>query len=164
MSALLVHTMKDNFERAHGLLVQVVDLCPEEVWQEIPKTEKGFALWQHVFHTFVCYRLFASATSNMEPFVFGDKERDVVFFNTFPPAISKEQVKYVAAQCKSVIEAFFATLADDASLLEKHEVVSARLKIEANNLTALTRLVTHIFYHLGCCDEILRRAGHKGVY
>ena len=160
MSKANVTAMQGSIDRIHGMLVQFVNECPDEVWKQ---TFGGFPVWQQAFHVFACYDFFArGADAAPTALLFGAEEGAVVKFATSPAAPDKQAMLQAAAQGKQLLDTCIASL-DDAALAAKHEGLSARFGAPKTNLEMLTFVVGHGFYHLGACDSALRAAGLKGI-
>ena len=153
----ITDSLKENFDWVWGLLVQVVDVCPEAVWA---KKAGGFVFWQQLYHCFSAANLILPKDGKPEPGPWGS---EVAEFKAEPATTpSKEELKAYAAKMKAQVDAWIATL-DDASLLQTHEGLSARWGAPMNNVTAFSAMSGHPFYHIGSCDAILRDNGEKGV-
>ena len=153
----ITNTLKGNFDRAWGLLVQVIDVCPEAVWA---KKAGGFVFWQQLYHCFSAANLILPKDSEPEPAPWGAETAKLKAEPTTTP--SKEELKAYAAKMKAQVDAWIATL-DDASLSQTHEGFSSRWASPMNNAAAFGIMLGHPFYHIGSCDAILRDNGEKGV-
>lgn len=162
MSQTNLNTFEACFDRIHGMLLDFVDRCPEDIWKS---TFGGFPVWQQAYHTFACYDFFTRGKeADAKSFLFGDKELPVVFFKENPEAPSKDEVRKMAEDAKAMVDDFFAELKSDEKLTDQHEGISARVKADMSNLAMITTMIGHGYYHLGGCDAALREAGLPGIF
>jgi len=153
----ITDSLKVSFDRVWGLLVQIIDVCPEAVWA---KKAGGFVFWQQLYHCFSVANMILPKDSIPEPGPWGT---EIAQFKAEPTTTpSKEELKAYAAKVKAQADAWIATL-DDGSLLETHEGLSARWGTPMNNTMAFSIMLGHPYYHVGSCDAILRDNGEKGV-
>lgn len=148
---VITESLKVTFDRGWGLLNQVIDVCPNDVWD---KKAGGFLFWQQVYHCFGCVDFFISGEEKVSP-------DDAVMFKPVP-SMSKDEVRAFGAKMKAKADAWISAL-DDDSLGVKNESVSARFGMPMTNVATFSLMIGHSMYHIGSCDAILRDNGQKGV-
>lgn len=155
---VVTESLKAAFDRGWGLLDQLIEVCPDSVWN---KKAGGFLFWQQLYHCFGCVDYFIApkdAASDGGPLGV-----EVIMFKKEPSvAPSKEEVKAFSAKMKSKADTWLDGL-DDAALALPHEGFSARRGTTMTNATTLAIMAGHSMYHIGSCDAILRDCGEKSV-
>jgi len=151
----ITESFKSTFDRGWGFLMQVIEVCPDDLWV---KKSGGYFFWQQLFHHFALMDFFIMPKDGVI------ENYNVVMLKTEPQfTMSKEEVKNFAAKMKEKTDKWIDSL-DDESLLPVHEGLSARRGYTVTYATALSALIAHIYYHIGACDSILRENGLKGVW
>jgi len=155
----LVNGLKSNCERGFNFLFQQIDEASDVVWKA-----KGGKLiyWQHIYHVFACVDFYATLSGGaMDP---GPGTIDIAMFKDFPDQpLSKEKVREYGLKKKAQAYAWLDGL-NDSDLAKKNVPNSERRKMDVSNIMAVSSLIGHLFYHIGCNDTILRENGHAGVY
>jgi len=164
MSQTVIAGPRASFEYSYGLMIQFIEVCPEDIW-----TEKfgGWPIWQQVYHVLGSTQLMALREGETpEP---GLYPPEVSMFEKIPdrPPAKKDMLGY-AARMKARADAYINAL-QDADLPAINQILTARMKAHGmdhgfSHLQTLTMLSGHILYHLGACDAALRQHGLKGVF
>ena len=147
------------FERAHTLLLQFVDVCPDELWKT---TFGGWPTWQQVAHTFGAYDYFTQQEGDA-PFTPLCTREIAGLTVQGTEVISKQAVKDFAAQAKTRVDAYLARLTEK-DLTARNDGFSTRKGADLTHAFTIGMLASHIFYHLGTCDAGLRERGLPGVF
>ena len=160
MSDPVIAPFKQEFDRFHEYLRQLIDACPNEaVWLE---KNGSIAYWQHLMHTFACmeyYTLPVGAPRKQTRY-----PEDVVRFKAEPDSpMTQDEVRSLAKDMHILVHEYMARQ-NAQTLTQINESVLQILGRECSNLQALITLVRHATYHLGCCDAILRSHGLPGVH
>lgn len=159
MSQAIVQSQRGSFDFSFSLLMQFIDVCPDEIWN---KKFGGWPVWQQIYHTLGAFQFFLSSPGTEA--IAGLVAQDVGTLAVQGDSpVSKEAMKDFAAQVKAAADAFLSTLTD-ADLTAKAEAVSARMQRETPYATVMVMMSAHILYHLGSCDAALREHGLKGVF
>ena len=156
----VIECFSEDFERAFGLLESQIDMCPEHLWES---KAGGYPYWQHLLHAFACMEFYAlpegsgALTLTSEPF-------DVVLLTAAPErAMSKDEVRALAAKVGQAARAFIARQSID-TLNAAHPLMTQRRNKPQTMQHALMALGRHALYHVGCLDTFLREHTGKGVY
>jgi len=160
MTDPIIDVFKQEFDRFHSLLLKQVDACPsEEVW--LSKTGV-IAYWQHLMHAFAIVELYAlPAGAPHRQTVYS---QDEVRFNKEPHRpLSKDEVMVLGESMRQLAHEYF-NAQSALTLAQKNEGLSLAMGRDYSNAYALTGLIRHYNYHLGCLDSILRASGIPGVY
>ncbi len=161
MSRVLVTQLRVPFDQAFGLLLQFMDICPDDLWAE---KNGGWPVWQQVFHLL---NGMAAFTENPEPAPALPAEYAV----DLPTGLLQKQatglcpknvMREFAQKCKTRADGYIQSL-DDTTVMEKNATISKLFGIDFNHLSTITLLATHTMYHLGGFDAALRNRGLKGV-
>ncbi|MDR1741650.1 MAG: DinB family protein [Synergistaceae bacterium] len=155
----IASNLRANCDRGFDFLFKQIDEATDDVWTS--KAGKWY-YWQHIYHTFVCVDIcLLPAGQNPDP---GPGKTEWAFFKETPSeTLSKETVRAYGKVQRDRANRWLDGLSDEA-MSAQHEGWSARKSAEITNLMAVSNLVTHIFYHIGCCDTTLREHNHPGVY
>jgi uncharacterized damage-inducible protein DinB len=154
----VTEALKANFDRSWDFLTQIIDVCPDAVWN---RKAGGFVFWQQLYHCFACVDFFILPKDGTPEA--GPWGGDVAMFKADPETTpAKAEVKAYAAKKKASADAWIASL-DDAALAKEHEGFSARRGASMSNAMVLAIMSGHSSYHIGSCDAILRDNGGKGV-
>lgn len=159
MSQAIVQNQRGSFDFAFSLMMQFIDVCPEDTWT---KKFGGWPIWQQVYHALNAVDYFI-AEPNAEP-VKGLVPPEVASLNAVGQSpVAKAAMKEFAAKVKAAADGYMDALTD-ADLTKKAEGVSLRMKRETLHATVMALMIGHILYHLGSCDAALREQGLKGVF
>jgi len=164
MSQSIIDGQRAAFERAHGLMAQFIEVCPDDVWA---KKFGGWPVWQHVYHTLGCHQFFTLQEGEAPEQ--GLYPPEVHSFRSTPDAAPlKKDIQEYGARMKAKADAYLNAL-QDADLPAVNQGLTARMKAlgvprEFSHSQTLATLSGHILYHLGTCDAVLRERGMKGVF
>ena len=155
----IVKDFRANYERGFDFLFKQIEEASPEVW--IGNAGR-FYYWQHIYHAFACIDLFILPPGqDMET---GSYSREVVMFREIPKEIpSKDAIREYGKKKKANADAWVDSLSDE-DLPKTHEGMTSRRNEAFSNARALSNLIAHNFYHVGCNDTTLRENGHEGVY
>lgn len=158
MSHNIVQIQRGNFDFAHSLLLQFIDVCPQDLWV---KKFGGWPLWQQVYHALAALEFFvapvdAKLTKGLVP-----QEVSNLSSQGQEP-VTKEAMQEFARQAKATADQYLETLTD-ADLSTKAQGASLRMQREITYGNIMIFLTAHIFYHLGTLDAALREQGLAGV-
>ena len=155
----IVNEFRANYERGFNFLFKQIDEASPEVW----KGNAGrFHYWQNIYHAFACIDLFIlSPGQDMDS---GPYSQEVVMFREIPKEVpSKDVIREYGRKKKASADAWLDSLSDE-DLVKRHEGMTSRRNEIFSNARALSNLIVHNFYHVGCNDTTLREKGHDGVY
>ena len=159
MSQAIVQNQRGNFDFAFSLLMQFIDVCPDDTWA---KKFGGWPIWQQVYHALNAVDFFISEPG-AEP-VKGLVAKEVGSLSVVGDTpVSKADMKAFAAKVKAAADGYMNALSD-ADLTQKAAGASARMGRDTLHATVVALSIGHIFYHLGSCDAALREQGLKGVF
>ncbi|MCL1986300.1 MAG: DinB family protein [Betaproteobacteria bacterium] len=164
MSQSIIAGQRAAFEQAYGLLVQFIEVCPEDIWA---KKFGGWPVWQHLYHALNSCQFWG--LQDGETPEQGLYPHEVGRLQTTPDAApSKKAVLEYAARMKAKADAYLDGL-QDTDLPDINQGLTARMKAlgiarEFSHSQTLVMLSGHILYHLGSCDAALREHGLKGVF
>lgn len=159
MSQAIVQNQRGSFDFAFSLLMQFIDVCPEDTWA---KKFGGWPIWQQVYHALNAVDFFISEPG-AEP-VKGLVSKEIGSLSVVADApVSKADIKAFAAKVKAAADGYMNALTD-ADMTKKAEGASARMGRETLHATVMALMIGHILYHLGTCDAALREQGLKGVF
>jgi len=151
---VVTESLKASFDRGWEFLNQIIEVCPDDVWN---KKAGGYYFWQQLYHCFACADIFIMPKGGAL------ENPDIALFKTeLQSAMSKEEVKKFGSKMKGKADAWIESL-DDAALCEIHEGFSEKRGSPVTNALAFTAMISHSSYHIGSCDAILRDNGQKGV-
>ncbi|WP_027188012.1 DinB family protein [Desulfovibrio cuneatus] len=159
MSNPQIAALAQSFERAHGLFLQFVDVCPDDLWAS---TFGGWPVWQQVAHTFGAYDYFTHQEGDA-PFTPLCSREVVGLTVQGTEVISKQAIKEFATQAKTRADAYLARLTLN-DLTKRNVGFSNAAGKELDHAFTIGLLATHVFYHLGTCDAGLRERGLPGLY
>lgn len=162
MSRVLVTQLHSPFDQAFGLLLQFMDVCPDDLWAE---KNGGWPIWQQMYHLLTNIVAF---TENPDPAPALPAEYEV----ELPVALLQKQatglcpkniMREYAQKCKKRADGYIQSL-DDSKVMEKNATVSKLFGIDFNHLSTITLFATHSMYHLGTFDAALRNRNLPGVF
>ena len=164
MSQSIIGGLKVAFEHSYGLMVQFIEVCPEDIWA---KTFGGWPVWQQVYHALGACQSFT--LQDGETPEQGLYPQEVNSFQSIPDAAPlKKNVLEYAVRMKAKADAYLNAL-QDADLPRLNQSLTDRMKAkgiqhECSHSQTLALLSGHLMYHLGSCDAALRERGLKGVF
>ena len=108
MSHNIVQIQRGNFDFAHSLLLQFIDVCPQDLWV---KKFGGWPLWQQVYHALAALEFFvapvdAKLTKGLVP-----HEGSNLSSQGQEP-VTKEAMQEFARQAKATADQYLETLTD----------------------------------------------------
>ena len=160
----IIDGQRAAFEHAYGLVMQFIEVCPEDVWT---KTFGGWPVWQQVYHALGSYQSFTLQDGEApERGLYPPEVNRLQSIPDVPPA--KKDVLAYAARMKAKADAYLNALRD-ADLTGVNRGLTAKMQAfgisrEFSHSQTLVMLSGHILYHLGACDAALRERGLKGVF
>ena len=159
MSRAIVQNQRGSFDFAFSLMLQFIEVCPDDVWS---KKFGGWPIWQQVYHAFnaVDYFIAAPGAEPVKGIVPGDVGSLTVIGDK---PVSKGEMKEFATLVKAAADGYMDALTD-VDLTRKAEGATLRMKRDTLHATVMALMVGHILYHLGACDAALREQGLKGVF
>lgn len=162
MSRSIVTALQGSFARSFSLILQFIEVCPEDIWQQ---KFGGWPVWQQVYHTLASIDFFVlGLDEEHSKGLFAPEAGNVGNFeNTPEKGPSKAAMQEFAAVIKAKADAYIDGLLD-ADLSGKNRGFSARINMDMSHASTLSILSGHILYHLGSCDAALRERGLKGVF
>ncbi len=159
MSRAIVDNQRGSFDFAFSLMMQFMDVCPDELWG---KKFGGWPIWQQVYHALNAVAFFI-AEPGAEP-VHALAAPEVGSLNAQgDKPITKAAMKSFADQVKAAADGYMDALTD-ADMLTQAEGATLRMKRETLHATVMALMIGHMLYHLGSCDALLRENGLKGVF
>ncbi|MDR0238707.1 MAG: DinB family protein [Deltaproteobacteria bacterium] len=162
MSQALIAGPRTAFEHAYGLMIQFIEVCPEDIWLE---SFGGWPIWQQVYHALGLQFLTLQEGETPEPDLCPPEVGS--FKRTPDKAPAKKDVLDYAARMKAKADAYINALRG-ADLSGVNQGLTNRMKDynggEFSHSLTLSMLSGHLLYHLGACDAALRQRGRKGVF
>ena len=159
MSEATITPFVQEFDRFHGFIDQIIDICPDNLWTD---NTGNMLFWVHILHVVgsierYCAPLDAAPKQTEFP-------REITMFKAAPArTMSKDEMRILSKDMKQIAHDYFATLKADM-LPQKNETMSRSLGRDCTHAHTLIALIRHPNYHLGCLDTILRANGLPGVY
>lgn len=132
--------VQNPFQHAFELLRHVIEICPDNVWQE---TSGGWPVWQQICHAVSALDFFVGAPGNtppplpVPPAVIGLESQGT-------KVLSREILLKLTAAAKLRVEAYISTLTDE-QLPKKNEGFSLRMGMEVSHGATLA-CWRHTFY------------------
>ena len=159
MSQAIVQNQRGSFDFAFSLLMQYIDVCPDDTWS---RKFGGWPIWQQVSHALNAVD-YCIPEPNAEPVkALAAPEIGSLSVAGETP-ISKADMKDFATKVKAAADGYM-NARTDADLTKKAEGASARMGRETLHATVMALMIGHILYHLGSGDSALRENGLKGVF
>lgn len=159
MNNPVIAPFKNDLETIMGMIDKMIDVCPDNLWN---KKVGGFVFWQQLLHTVACIDFFSLREGHVPQKI--DQAPEVIHLKSAPTSnMSKAELKSLSATLKQVGLTFMDSLSYE-QMFAKHETLSSTFGKDMSNLDALTKLLWHTSYHLGCCDSLLREEGVPGVF
>ncbi|MDR1659188.1 MAG: DinB family protein [Desulfovibrio sp.] len=155
----IVQAAQGPFERSFSLLMEYMDVCPEDIWVE---KNGGWPVWQQIAHIFWVLDFFVCGDGeSMLPAPF---DTDVARFKAQGDAVvGKDAIRKYAVAVKSRVDAWLARLTD-AGLSGTNAALSKKIGRDLSHAATVVMLASHTGYHLGSCDAALRDHGLAGVF
>ncbi|MDR2573867.1 MAG: DinB family protein [Desulfovibrio sp.] len=159
MSREITHAAQGPFEHAYGLLMEYVDVCPDNVWAE---KNGGWPVWQQVGHAIMVMDFFVRGED--EALLPAPCDMDTLMLKTQgAPVAHKKVMRDYAAAVKSRVDAWLAGMSDER-LVGNNAALSKKIGRDLSYMATVIMLASHTNYHLGACDAALRDHGLKGVF
>ena len=157
MSRDIVMAVQAPFQHAYGLLERYIEVCPEDVWNEV---NGGWPVWQQIYHAVTALDFFSGGTPGGR--LPCDPETGSLA-RVADGTVSKKEVAALAAAAKARADAYIAGL-EDTDLAAKNERLSQIMGMDVTHGGVVGMLASHTLYHLGSGDAALRDHGLKGVF
>jgi hypothetical protein len=157
MSRAIVEALEASFASTAKLVAKLAEICPDSLWQE----KAGlWPIWQHVTHCGSAISFFTPGDPVALP---KEISPDVANLKVVGEGLVEKQVVlgYFNAN-KALAEAFMAGLAD--SDLTKNNAKVKPFGLEWTIAQTLVLFSSHINYHLGHADAVLRANGLEGAF
>ena len=123
MSQNIVQQQRENFNFAYSLLMQFIDVCPDDLWG---KKFGGWPVWQQVYHALTALDFFVAAP-DAKP-IHGFVPQDVANLSVQgQEPLSKNQLKEFASLAKTGADKYLDSLTD-VDLTTKAQGASMRMK------------------------------------
>ncbi len=159
MSRAIVENQRGSFDFAFSLLLQFMDVCPDDIWN---KKFGGWPIWQQVYHALNAIDFFISAPGAEPVKTLAPPEVGSLNAQGKSP-ISRADMKEFAALVKSAADGYMDALTD-ADMVQVAAGATQRMGRETLHATVMALMIGHILYHLGSGDAALRENGMKGVF
>ena len=149
---VFLNSLKGNFFACFKMLEKIMEICPDDLWN---KKVSGFIFWQQILHAFAgeWFWLREENVEFNEPFkdknVYPELEKDP------ETVLSKDTLKDFCIETKKFVEKWFAGKDDNWLKLP------SKLYNKMTNNDVMIGQITHLMYHVGHFDAILREAGIK---
>lgn len=150
----MINTTKKQFDLSFSMLEQMIEKCPDDLWNE---KKGGFVFWQQLLHAFTGINFWLRTKNEefIEPFA--DKKVYPELDNAPENQLTRSDIKEYKNFVKEIIEAFFGDK-DDIWLVD-----SSILYDKITNLDVIFMQIRHIQYHVGHCNSILRENNREAV-
>lgn len=154
ISNSLVKTAKTHFDLSFSMLENMIEKCPDDLWNE---KKGGFVFWQQLLHAFTGINFWMR--TNKDEFIepFADKKVYPELDHDPENQLTKEDLTEYKNVAKEISRAFFDD--KDNEWLGTESVIYNKIK----NLDVIFMQVRHIQYHVGHCNSILRENGREAV-
>lgn len=154
ISNSLVKTAKTHFDLSFSMLENMIEKCPDDLWNE---KKGGFVFWQQLLHAFTGINFWMR--TNKDEFIepFADKKVYPELDHDPENQLTKEDLTEYKNVAKEISRAFFDDKDDE--WLGTESVIYNKIK----NLDVIFMQVRHIQYHVGHCNSILRENGREAV-
>ena len=158
----LLDSLRRQFSDPFEMLEKIIDVCPDELWN---KKTSGYVFWHQIFHAlyWVHFWLRDEKTDFNEPFT---GETLYPHLEKTPEKIlSKNDLRIFCKETKELAEKWVSGKDDSwLNLLLFREKTPTKMLKDWTYLDAIISQISHLMYHVGHCDAILRENSVKGVW
>ena len=159
MSRDITNAIQAHYRHSWNLLTQLIDTCPDKVWNE---TRGGWPFWQQVAHVLAVLNFFTLA-ENEEPLPAPCDMATLMLKVQGSCVISKDAMRDYAEAVRVTVDGWLDGLSD-GELAKVHTVLSKKIGRDVAFGAAIAMLASHTCYHIGSCDAALRDNGLPGVF
>jgi hypothetical protein len=138
-------------------MIKLIEECPQDLWGE---KAGGWPVWQHVAHASSGLSFFCPGDETPKPEGLNPDAANLKIVGTEP--VERKVILGYFKACQAKAEAFIAGLTD-ADLPGPNAKTKA-IGLDWTITTTLVILSSHLLYHLGNADALLRGKGHKGIF
>ncbi|WBW95920.1 DinB family protein [Oceanirhabdus sp. W0125-5] len=153
-SDVLLKITKTQFDLAFSMLEQMIEKCPDDLWNE---KKGGYVFWQQLLHAFTGTNFWLRMKKEKFVEPFADKKVYPELEHDPENQLTKEDLIEYKNQVKEIAEAFFADKDDE--WLQESSILYNKIK----NLDVVFMQVRHIQYHVGYCNSILKENNREVV-
>lgn len=161
MSQVIVAALKPQVDKAFGLLLEFIKVCPDDIWAE---KSGGWPVWQQIYHAIAGVDLFVEAPGEAPAELLTDPQIvQLAASAELEAPLPRDKVKAACVRAKALADKYLSALQDEA-LPQRNETPFKKIKFELTHAGTVGLLAAHALYHLGAGDAALRNHNLKGVF
>jgi hypothetical protein len=151
----LIGILTRHLEPCIGMLEEIVDDCPDELWV---MDQKGAPIWRHVYHTVVGIDFwFRGSKNDAFDFLTFGKSVEPDLEKPSRDRLTRKELKRCIARTRVKLSAFVKTVHGEG-LCSKSELTEVFTKADL-----LLMQIRHFQHHIGYCNALMRSNGAEAA-
>ena len=143
---VLTKQLKVHFDLAWEMLLQLIEICPDNLWK---KKLGGFVFWQQILHVLSGIKFWTRQENTYFEEPFADREVYPEMDREPKGTVSKAEMLELVSELTAQVNLFFSN--NDLWLGENNVIYEKIL-----NIDVIQMQTRHLQYHVGFCDGCLR--------